>query len=113
MKPVWGLILHADGQISEFESNGVGLLKDVQSVVGGYIEPIRLAEGLMAYVNEEGLMRDMPHNQLASVLVSRFYFYSAAKIHGDLLLLGDDGSEDEVSIDSTWRVTLRRWGFRF
>ena len=24
MKPVWGLILHADGQISEFESNGVG-----------------------------------------------------------------------------------------
>lgn len=41
-------------------------LETMQKIVGGYIELVRIAYPLFMVVNEEGLIRDLPNNKLAS-----------------------------------------------
>jgi len=55
-------------------------LTRLQESVGGYIELVRLADGCHMYVNEDGLMLNLPYNVAASVLAGR-------RIVGDVVLL--------------------------
>jgi hypothetical protein len=41
-------------------------LKEIQEMVGGYMEIVRLPEGMNLIVNEEGRMLDLPMNRQAS-----------------------------------------------
>lgn len=55
-------------------------LDEVQKVVGGYVQVIRLAHNMKLLVNEDGLMKGLPLNILASQMANR-------KIVGDVILV--------------------------
>ena len=49
-------------------------LKDKQSLVGGYIEPVKIfykGKERIMWVNEEGLLQHLPHNLKASTLADQ------------------------------------------
>jgi len=50
--------------LDEIDPNN--MLRELQEIVGGYIQPIYLGNGEVMIVNEEGLMIGLPHNQVAS-----------------------------------------------
>jgi hypothetical protein len=64
--------IKADGSIEQMNpSNGIDFsLKELQEAVGGYIEMVYLPNGIMV-VNEEGLLKGLPLNQLASQLAGQ------------------------------------------
>lgn len=41
-------------------------LKELQPVVEGYIEIVRLRDGRLMIVNEEGMLMKLPYNRIAS-----------------------------------------------
>lgn len=43
-------------------------LEAMQAIVGGYVELVRLENGLELWVNEEGLLEELPPNRYASYL---------------------------------------------
>ena len=43
-------------------------LEELQGFVGGYIEIVRLAEGQLMVVNEEGKLLGLPLNRIATVI---------------------------------------------
>jgi hypothetical protein len=60
-------------------------LDNMQAVVGGYIEGVRCTiEGLRMYVNEEGMIRGLPINRIASM-----FYPGPTFIHGDVIFVGD------------------------
>ena len=62
-------------------------LEALQAAVDGYIETVRLVPGrAVMIVNEEGLLRGMPHNITASLA-------AGTQIVGPALVVGVDGDE--------------------
>lgn len=62
-------------------------LEALQAAVDGYIETVRLVPGrAVMIVNEEGLLRDMPLNTVASAA-------AGARIVGPAIVVGVDGEE--------------------
>ena len=47
---------------------GSSQLKQLQDIVGGYIEIVQLGGGEIAVINEEGRMHGLPYNQNASMV---------------------------------------------
>lgn len=65
-------------------------LRALQQAVGGRIEPVRLKDGGIMIVDEEGLLKQYPRNDLASII-------SGHHIYGTALIVGVDGEEfDDV-----------------
>ena len=65
-------------------------LKALQEAVGGNIETIGLKDGGVMIVDEEGMMKQYPRNDLAS-------YISGKHIYGTALIVGVDGEEfDDV-----------------
>lgn len=65
-------------------------LRALQLQVGGYIETVPLSEDSVMIVDEEGMLKQYPHNDLASYISSRH-------IYGTALIVGVDGEEfDDV-----------------
>lgn len=65
-----GVVVTTDNTV-EIRDFGEPLYKTVGEAVGGYIEivhPIGLADPLVMIVNEEGLILDLPLNQLGCLL---------------------------------------------
>jgi hypothetical protein len=46
-------------------------LDTLQEAVGGYIEMVKLGDGRIMYVNEDGLTKRLPPNPAASLLARR------------------------------------------
>ena len=61
-------------------------LKEMQQAVGGYIETVHLKDGGVMLVDEEGLLKQYPRNELASLV-------SGKHIYGTALIVGEDGEE--------------------
>lgn len=59
-------------------------LKAMQQAVGGYIETVRLKDGGVMLVDEEGMLKQYPRNELASIL-------SSHHIYGTALIVGQSG----------------------
>lgn len=59
-------------------------LKEMQQAVGGYIETVHLKDGGVMLVDEEGLLKQYPRNDLASIL-------SGHHIYGTALIVGQKG----------------------
>lgn len=107
--------------ITEFEVNK---LEDYQAVVGGWIEPVDIpALGVTVYVNEEGLLRQLPFNSRATFLW--WYFVPEARqsamLVGPALITGlPNRSGDSTDVPSEvgsmlahpgeWRVEVRTIG---
>lgn len=61
-------------------------LHALQKAVGGYIETVGLRDGGVMIVDEEGMLKQYPHNDLAS-------YISGRHIYGPALIVG--AQEDE------------------
>ena len=68
-------------------AKGVFSLEELQRFVGGYIEIVWLSGGMAMVVNEEGLLYQLPGNQLASVLAGQ-------QIVGDAVICNEDQLKD-------------------
>jgi hypothetical protein len=84
-------------------------LRVMQAAVGGYIELIRLAPDLLMYVNEEGLIHNLPFNGRASALLLSMYEISGNPtpigghdLRGDVFIIGDDGGPENAPIPDGW-----------
>ena len=65
-------------------------LSELQKAVGGYIETVKLKDGGVMIVDEDGMLKQYPHNDLAS-------YISGHHIYGTALIVGVDGDKfDDV-----------------
>lgn len=71
---------------------GPAPLEWLQAAVGGYIEQVRVGPGVVLWVNEEGRLRGLPINRLATAVVASLYHaghgyqWAGGPIVGDALL---------------------------
>lgn len=63
-------------------------LYQMQDHVGGYIETVRLKDGGILLVDEDGIQKRLPENLIASVL-------SGSRIRGNVLIVGQDIQQQE------------------
>lgn len=63
-------IIHENGKSVEVgPHNGKSFtLSFLQEVVGGYIEPVWLKDGRVMFVNEEGRLKGLPVNEMATMI---------------------------------------------
>jgi hypothetical protein len=81
-----GVLFLADGGIKEIIFKGLHVtLEEMQKCVGGYVEFVYLEDDLVLVVNEEGLINNLPHNEIATKILS---LEGKANIVGDVLLIG-------------------------
>jgi hypothetical protein len=78
----------ANDTIDAFEIDGT--LKSMQGLVGGLIQPIDLAEDTVMWVNEEGLLADLPYNHIATTFCAIYGIETY--VCGDVFLTG--GTDD-------------------
>lgn len=62
-------------------------LSELQSYVGGYIEMVNLPNGECMICNEEGLLLNLPYNEIATDLVARLYDTQTQDFAGDVLFI--------------------------
>lgn len=74
-------------------------LAELQSMVGGYIEPVRLEGDRIMWVNEEGKLQGLPLNAVATNIAGMFNMGTATLDHivGDVLLAtrAESGEDDD------------------
>lgn len=78
-------------------------LETFQELVGGYIEGVAIPGGVMAYVNDEGLLKGLPHNAVATTLAGR-------PIVGRMIVFGVSGP-NEVDVPERYLRSLSLVGF--
>jgi hypothetical protein len=57
-------------------------LEDCQKVVGGFVEMVYLEDGRQMLVNEEGLLKELPYNPIASQLAGHTIVGNAIVLEG-------------------------------
>ena len=64
------LVIHTEGDVVPITQKEIPTLKQVQDWVKGYVEPVSIDPnfGQEMYVNEEGLLEDLPENRFASLI---------------------------------------------
>ena len=69
-KETLSIIYHPDNRTEEItpEKGKFFRLKELQSIVGGYIECMYLNDDMMMIVNEEGKIKGLPYNHLATLI---------------------------------------------
>lgn len=82
------ILLKSDSTIL-FDYDAEGLEKK-QKAVGGLIQPVYLEEGIKAYINEEGLLINLPVNHIAIVNFRNYgvfekYLFENHEILGNVL----------------------------
>lgn len=105
---VEGIIIPADNN-APLGTATLDSLEDYQRAVGGWIEAVDIPDlGVTMYVNEEGLIRDLPYNRRATFLW-RFHVPQArdARLMGDVAVVGltdDEGENAELPIELRQRL---------
>lgn len=79
MEYIKGLLVPVRGEIRRVAVKNE--LKALQETVGGYIQTLKIAEGVVLICNEEGKLLNLEPNT---------HFYT---INGDFLLVGENGEE--------------------
>lgn len=78
------VLIKSDGTISEFKLKGKKpSLEEMQQAVGGYIEMIPTNDGCIMILNEDGKMKGLPLNSVATSMVTLF---QGDFIVGDVLI---------------------------
>ena len=72
-------------EIVTFKNKFVSL-KEMQDIVGGYVEFVYLPDNLIMVVNEEGKMNNLPVNEYINLIYSKIINYI---IVGDILLINN------------------------
>jgi hypothetical protein len=82
---------------TEFDESNFGV-SNLQKIVGGYIEMVQTKfPGIHMYCNEEGKLRQLPINRLATYLLPE---HSDDVIVGDVVVLRDGKGGDEAPLDA-------------
>lgn len=105
-------IIKADGTHSVQMSENAPDYDTLNRAVGGWLEGVALV-GVTAYVNEEGKLKGLPVNALATRLAHRDEaIYPQDTINGDMIVLGALDDEGEcTSLSDEWiRVNLAAEG---
>lgn len=85
-------------------------LASFQEAVGGYIEHVTLAASFGMYVNEEGKLEGLPHNDLASYLLQLSGY--ADYVAGPAVLVGPpDGEGNDTDLPAEIITVLGTIGF--
>ena len=104
-----GLVFDTENRM-QFKNFGEPLLDSLQKEVGGYIEvvhPKYLPEGLCMVVDDEGLLKGSPVNNIASILYGTPEH--GQPIAGNAVILGEgfvDGERDFVSLTEDDKTNL-------
>ena len=80
-----------ENEVVEYEGKTMPL-ELMQEKVGGFIELIRLVDGRYIVFNEEGKLKGLPFNIIATALVAEL-IQASDFIVGDVLLLEEDEIE--------------------
>jgi len=64
------ILLTPDGKTHNISpKNGATFTADeIRELVGGWLECVRLRHGRLMWINDEGKLRKLPHNPLATIL---------------------------------------------
>ncbi|MDE2102543.1 MAG: DUF3846 domain-containing protein [Patescibacteria group bacterium] len=92
-----GIWYKANGEVVEVEpaNRRKFSLDELSKFVGGYIECVRLTHGTM-YVNEEGLLLNLPFNAKATELANADQWWAGqAYLVGDAIYYTGDGNKKE------------------
>jgi hypothetical protein len=96
MANIKAVIVDSDGTVRSTEiENSLG---SFQAVVGGYIEGV-FGNMATVYVNEEGLLRSLPFNPLATMFAEQILGHPGVLLFGTALILGPgdgEGSDTDV-----------------
>lgn len=106
---VMAMTVSVDGNIVVKKINGD--LKSLNDEVGGHIELVRLFDGdVSMYINEEGKLKGLPHNVMASMIAFNSGLSRGDFIVGNAVFLGR-GTPDglETSIDPDFCVEVLSW----
>lgn len=95
------LIAHVDGHLERVEQEFPLKLEWIQSVVGGYIEGVRLSEDIFGIVNEVGRLIGLPDNARYPNLAGPVILCS------DYLYPGEDGDPPEPDFGPLTVAQLR------
>ncbi|MDU0346472.1 DUF3846 domain-containing protein [Microbacterium sp. KSW2-29] len=105
---VQGIIIPADNT-APLRTDALDSLEDFQRAVGGWIEAVDIPDlGVTMYVNEEGLIRDLPFNRRATFLW-RFNVPEArdARLVEDVAVVGltdDEGESTDLPSEIRQRL---------
>lgn len=106
------LKITTDGEVV-VNDNFSGSLEDVQAAVGGYIEVAPTSiPGVIAYVNEEGKLQQLPINAAATAML-KYPDYDF--VVGDMLLVGapdengDDTDVPDSALDDILEIFKSNW----
>jgi hypothetical protein len=95
------LIITPDDKVTIEEIDGYNGIKS--KLDDGWLEVVRLTPTLVAYVDEEGKLKNLPHNECATIICSTF-----GKVPGDHIVgpcvvcgvkIGDDPEDGMVECD--------------
>lgn len=106
---VHGIIIPADNRAS-FIAATFETLGDYQRVVGGRIQAVDFPDlGVTIYVNEGGLIRDLPFNRRATFLWWSYIpgVRGEARLLADVVLVGLTNDKSE-SLDTAWKPASQR-----
>jgi hypothetical protein len=84
-------------------------LEELQRVVGGYIEgigPREMPFGWHAYCDDEGKLKGLPINQVATALALNLGWPHGDVLCGPVLFLGNDEEGDEADVPD---IVVRVW----
>lgn len=83
------LLIKTDDSVTtiEPENKKYFVLEELQSLVGGFIEVVYLADNSPMIINEEGKLLDLPHNPKATVLLKEAGGIPGDWIAGDAVVI--------------------------
>jgi hypothetical protein len=92
------LLIRTDGTTERLTYTVDGEYETLSRGVGGYIEAVTLSEGLVMWVNEEGKLKSLPRNPVATRWFSNIFGEGIDVIVGDAVFTG--GTDDEGYMNS-------------
>jgi hypothetical protein len=87
------IVIKTSGEILHLDLKASDELEALQSAVGGWIEAVDLAEDLTMWVNEEGKIKGLDLNSIATALFDKHFKNSFDVIVGDIVLTGGTNSK--------------------
>lgn len=111
MKKVNGIIVHVSGKTENFEidmkEDETGL-HALQKAVSGFIQGVQLRVNVTMYVNEEGKLENLPHNQMATLLWQHFSGVTQDTICGAAVIMASDEEGALVDMHPATRSEFER-----
>lgn len=108
MEKIRAIVKRPDEEIGHV-TNISPTLQNLQNIVGGYIEAVTIAPGVVVICNEEGRIMGLPHNceVRGRNLIGEF----TVDFCGEIIVLGDlhEDREGEDFTDLPKWVTRKEW----